>query len=244
MTVQDDERERELVRIFNLVWDPSHKRGGVDANLNLEVNGQNYSFEVEVKSSTTSSVSTARDVGIQHIVKWRRKFFVIGFYSREKGRPELQRCLCLTPNDMDPWIKTIEDKIRIDFELATCASEKLELADLFKLCGKKDMYKMADAKLLHKQQWDEKQYKAGRDMIIKNSLGYSPNKMLEILRLRSKYISERGATLNNPHITKTHLEKFFGTESEPSINDCAATIRKIAKDFLKLNPKHEAVTKI
>jgi hypothetical protein len=145
---------------------------------------------------------------------------------------------------MEPWIKNIEDKIRIDFELAARASEKLELADLFKICGKKDMYEIADAKLLHKQQWNAGQYKAGRDMKVKNRLGYSPKKMLEILRLRSKYISERGATLNNPHITKTHLDKFLGTESEPAINDCAAKIRKIAEDFLQKYPTHEAVTKI
>ena len=33
MSVQDDERERELVRVFNLAWDPAHQRAGVDAML-------------------------------------------------------------------------------------------------------------------------------------------------------------------------------------------------------------------
>ena len=111
MPVQDDERERELVRMFNLDWDPAHQRAGVDALLNIRVDKKPFQFEVEVKSSTGSTVSTARDVGMDHIQKWRTKLFVIGFYSREARRPELQHCLCLTPLDMEPWIASIESKI-------------------------------------------------------------------------------------------------------------------------------------
>ncbi len=146
MTVQDDERERELVRMFNLHWDSSHQRGGVDANLNVEVHGQSYLFEVEVKSSTKDSVSTARDVGMEHIQKWRRKLFVIGFYSGERGRPELKRRLCLTPIDMEPWIGQIETKISVDFALAAIASRKLELSDLYKICGEKTTYSLGGCK--------------------------------------------------------------------------------------------------
>ena len=115
MSVQDDERERELVRMFNLDWDPAHQRAGVDAVLDVDVDGQRFRFEVEVKSTTGSTVSTARDVGMDHIQKWRRKLFVLGFYSKEPRRPELQRCLCLTPGDMESWIASIEAKILIDF---------------------------------------------------------------------------------------------------------------------------------
>ena len=50
MPVQDDERERELVRMFNLDWDPAHQRGGVDATLDIDVDGRSCRFEVEVKS--------------------------------------------------------------------------------------------------------------------------------------------------------------------------------------------------
>ena len=76
MPVQDDERERELVRMFNLNWDPAHQRAGVDAVLDMEVNGQRVRFDVEVKSSTGTTVSTARDVGMDHIKKWRRMIFL------------------------------------------------------------------------------------------------------------------------------------------------------------------------
>jgi hypothetical protein len=85
MPVQDEERERELVRMFNLDWDPGHQRAGVDAVLDLDVEGQRFRLEVEVKSSTGTTVSTARDVGMEHIKKWRRKLFVIGFTRRRRG---------------------------------------------------------------------------------------------------------------------------------------------------------------
>lgn len=142
MTVQDNERERELVRLFNLQWDAAHQRSGVDAFLDVQTSKGKFRFEVEVKSSTGGTVSTARDVGMDHIQKWRRKIFVIGFYSRAAGRPELKSCLCLTPVDMEPWINSIEQKILPDFQIAKLASKNLLLDDMFAVCGKKQHYSM------------------------------------------------------------------------------------------------------
>lgn len=152
MSVQDDERERELVRMFNLEWDSDHQRGGTDAVLKININQKEYSLAVEVKSTTGETVSTARDVGITHIEKWRKKLFVIGFYTSDARRPELKSSLCLTPIDMEPWITSVEQKILIDFKLAQLASKHLSLSDLFEICGEKEYYELADAKSLHKQQ--------------------------------------------------------------------------------------------
>jgi hypothetical protein len=240
MPVQDDERERELVRMFNLDWDPAHQRAGVDAVLDVDVAGQPYRFEVEVKSSTGSTVSTARDVGMEHIQKWRRKLFVIGFYSKEARRPELQHCLCLTPIDMEPWIASIEAKILIDFKLALRASRRLVLADLFDVCGEQDTYSLEDAKRLHKQQWTADEYAAALDIDLGAERRISQAKMLEILQLRSKYIAERGATLNNPHVTKTHLDTFAGSNRVVSGPNWAAGVRQIATEFIRAYPGHPA----
>lgn len=240
MPVQDDERERELVRMFNLDWDPAHQRAGVDAVLDVDVDGQSYRFEVEVKSSTGSTVSTARDVGMEHIQKWRRKLFVIGFYSKEARRPELQHCLCLTPVDMEPWIASIEAKILIDFMLAQRASRRLVLADLFEVCGEQETYSLEDAKRLHKQQWTADEYAAALDVDLGAERRISQAKMLEILRLRSKYIAERGATLNNPHVTKTHLDTFAGSNRVVSGPNWAAGVRLIATEFVRAYPGHPA----
>lgn len=241
MPVQDDERERELVRMFNLVWDPAHQRAGVDALLDVVVEGRACRFEVEVKSSTGTTVSTARDVGMDHIQKWRRKLFVIGFYSKEARRPELQHCLCLTPLDMEPWIAAIEEKILIDFKLAMLASRRLELADLFDVCGEQSSYSLKDAKKLHKQQWTSGEYAAAQDIEVNGQRKVSQTGMLEILRLRSKYIAERGATLNNPHITKTHLQTFEGSNRVVTGPNWAAGVRAIAIDFVRANPDHHSV---
>lgn len=238
MPVQDDERERELVRMFNLNWDPAHQRAGVDAVLDVDVDGRPYQFEVEVKSSTGSTVSTARDVGMEHILKWRRKLFVIGFYSKEARRPELLHCLCLTPLDMEPWIASVEAKILIDFKLALRASRRLVLADLFDVCGKQETYSLLDAKRLHKQQWTAAEYAAALDTDVGGQQRISQTKMLKILQLRSKYIAERGATLNNPHVTKAHLSTFAGTNRVVGGPNWAAGVRRIAVEFVRTNPGH------
>ncbi len=241
MTVQDDERERELVRIFNLAWDPDHQRSGVDAVLGIDIAGRNYYFEVEVKSSTGSTVSTARDVGMEHIRKWRRKMFVVGFYSKEPRRPELQRCLCLTPVDMEPWIASVENKIAIDYTLATMAARKLELDDLFQVCTEQSTYSIEDAKRLHKLQWTNKQYVDAQDVVENGKRRISQQAMLKILRLRSKYIAERGATLNNPHVTKAHLDLFYGSSREVKGPNWALSIRNIAVEFASTFPTHPAI---
>lgn len=243
MPVQDDERERELVRVFNLSWNPSHQRAGVDALLDVLVDGRNYQFEVEVKSTTGTTVSTARDVGMEHIQKWCTKLFVIGFYSKEVRRPELKSCLCLTPVDMEPWVGSIEKKIAKDFKIALRASRTLTQDDLFEVCGKKPAYSLDDAKQLHKMQWSADEYKAALDTDGQGRQSISQGKMLEILRLRAKYIAERGATLNNPHITKAHLDAFIGTPREVLDTSWASSIRAIATEFVRANPDHPTVSR-
>ena len=242
MPVQDDERERELARMFNLAWDPEHQRSGVDATLDASVDGRAFRFDVEVKSTTGDTVATARDVGMAHIQRWRKMLFVIGFYSGKTRRPELLRCLCLTPIDMEPWISSIEDKILLDYKIAARASKRLDLADLLEVCGAQSTYSVEDAKRLHKQQWSSRQYESALDTVENGVPRISRDKMLEILRLRSQYIAERGATLNNPHVGKTHLKPFFGTDREVTDNAWAASIRRLAAAFVREHQGHQAAT--
>ena len=58
--------------------------------------------------------------------------------------------------------------------------------------------------------------------------------------LRSKYIAERGATLNNPHVTKAHLDTFAGSNRVVSGPNWASGIRQIAIEFVRANPGHPA----
>lgn len=242
MTVQDDERERELSALFGLDWDPAHERHGVDAVLtDIEVDGQRYQFEVEVKSSTDSDIGTARDFGMAHIERWRKMLFVFGFYSKVRGRPELQRCLCLTPVDMEPWLARKEAQMQIDFKLAARVSGNLDLEDLFAVCGEQPTYSLEDAKKLHKQQYSAAQYVAASDVVVDGKNRISRQRMLEILKERARYIAERGSTINNPHITKTYLQSFSGTDREIlSRPACGPRIRTLAEQFVRQHPDHPA----
>lgn len=238
MTVQDDERERELCRLFNLAWDPAHQRGGIDAFFNIEVGGCRYQVPVEVKSTTGETIATARDVGMDHIAKWRKVMWIIGFYTRDR-RPELVRMLCLTPTDMEPWIRDIEEKIEPDFLLAQRASQLLTLEDLYAICGERDYYEVADAKRLHKMQWSAEQYLAARDTLVGNTLMISPQRMLDILKARARYIASRGATLNNPHVTKTFLSTFTNTNRAVTQNgEPAVRIREITRSYIETVQTH------
>lgn len=244
MPVQDDAREQELVREFNLHWDPDHQRSGVDATLNIEVSGRTLRIDVEVKSTTRKGVSTARDVGLDHIERWRRMFFVIGTYDKRGHRLALQSSLCLTPLDLEAWIAGIESYIAPDYQLAQRASARLSLPDLFAICGNQSTYSIEDAKKLHKRQWTAQQYKDAADTKVAGKPRISQQKMLEILRLRSAYIAERGATLNNPHIPLTYLDRFKGTDRIITPGSSAEAIRRLAREFALANPDHPALTEV
>ena len=244
MPVQDDAREQELVREFNLHWDPDHQRAGVDANLDIELRRRTLRIDVEVKSTTRKGVSTARDVGFDHIQRWRRMFFVVGTYDKRGHRLALQHSLCLTPIDLEPWIAGIEAYIAPDYQLAQRASARLDLPDLFAICGNQPTYSIDDAKKLHKRQWTAQQYKDAADTKVAGKPRISPRKMLEILRLRAVYIAERGATLNNPHIPLTYLERFKDTDRVVTPGSSAEAIRRIIREFALANPSHPALTEV
>jgi hypothetical protein len=236
VTVQDDTRERELCRLFNLQWSREHQRDGTDASFKVEIDGKTIEIPVEVKSTTGDTVSTARDVGMSHIRKWRSHFWIIGFYTKTRD-PDLLRTLCLTPEDIEPWVASIEEKILPDFSLANRAARRLEMEDLFEICGKKEHYTIDDLKKLYKQQWSKAQYQASLDIEVNGTKVISKEGMLSVLKLRSSYISQRGATLNNPHVTSNFLKSFTGTDR--SINeDWALKLRQVAKEYLQGNPDH------
>lgn len=228
MAVQDDSREQELCNLFNLEWDPDHSRGGEDAWFETSVKGKKRRVAVEVKSTTTDSISTARDVGMGHIRKWREKIWVIGYYSVERGKPRLISTLCLTPDEMEPWVAQVEGYIKPDFDLGALAASKLSPTDLAVICGEKDRYSLEDAQRLYKKQWTIAEYRAAMDL----KDGYSAERMLLILRQRAGYLMSRGATLNNPHIPKGFLTRF---EDQLITKEHAAKIRE---KFQKYLPRH------
>ena len=200
MAVQDDRREREMCRLIGL--GAGEGRSEVDAFLDFDAVGKAYSAPIELKSTTSDSVSTARDVGPGHISKWRSRVWVFGFYDSTGAK--LQKILTLGPREMEEWIGKIERYIAPDFAIGERVVKKLDIEDLYIICGEKQRYSLNDAMALHKRQWSRDQYLSEMDA----EDGYTPRKMLEILRLRALYLNQRGSTLNNPHIPASFFAQF------------------------------------
>lgn len=193
---QDDDREEGMRALFGLYKDETEGRSGIDAFMNID--GANVQFEL--KTTSTGSVTTVRDFGPDHIVKWENKHWLFGFHMN--GRIFYKYG---TPDMMSKWISEKEAYISPDFQLANILATKLSLADMYKIVGKKDKYTLADAKSIQKKQYSIVKYKALQDL----DSGYSQKRMLEILNDRSKYLIERGSTLNNPHIPESYFKDWI-----------------------------------
>jgi len=105
---------------------------------------------------------------------------------------------------MEGWIGKIESYIAPDFAIERRIVDKLNLEDLYIICGEKSKYSLSDAQALHKRQWNRDRYLSEMD----DFEGYTPSKMLEILKLRARYLIQRGSTLNNPHIPRSFFSQF------------------------------------
>lgn len=206
MAVQDDRREVEMREIIGLR--AGDGRSGVDAYLDFTVGNRRYAVPIELKSTTVGTVSTARDVGRDHIEKWRSRVWVVGFY--EPHGSSLESLLALGPGDMEPWIARVENYIARDFMIGERVGTKLDLDDLYVICGEKEVYVLDDARALYKRQWSEGRYSEEMDL----PGGYSPARMLDILRLRARYLIDRGSTLNNPHIPR----RFFAMHADQLVD--------------------------
>lgn len=218
---QDDARENRLVDLFNLDRAPDRVRHGTDAILSVD----EEEFEFELKSITTKrgGISTVRDLGPDHIAKWRNKHWIVAYFDG----PKLLHCLYGSPDAMRAWIEDKWDYIKADFEMAKHVPPHITLTTMYDIVGEKPVYRLADAKRLHKNQMSAGAYKAAMDL----DEGYSPERMLEIFKDRARYVIARGATLNNPHISDRYLSSW------PKIDhDYAAELRRLVREYRASKP--------
>lgn len=219
MTAQDDAREREMILMFNLSRPADSTRGGLDAQLDLD--GTVVPFEL--KSTTRDSVSTVRDFGPEHIVKWKNLHWLFAFY--ERNGTVLKHCYYASPADMADWISEKERYVRPDYVLAQRAPAKITDEDLTAVVGVGGSFTVADARRIMKNQWNAKQYADNADLPGKM---YSRAAMLKLLQRRCEYVIRRGATLNNPHIPESYLS----ARVKPITKDHAATVRVLVGEYL------------
>lgn len=193
--MQDDARELELIQLFDLERPQGSGRSGTDAVLVFK----DRLIPFELKSTTRGSVTTVRDFGPEHVERWRGKHWLIGFYD-SRGI-NLQFCIYGSPAMMSTWISSREDYVRLDFELSQLIPELIDTSVMYKLVGSKHTYNIEDARRIQKRQYTVAQYRELQDLPD----GYSPERMLEIIKERCRYLIRRGSTLNNPHIPQSYF---------------------------------------
>ena len=209
--------------MFNLERPPNRVRHGVDAV--LTVAGIEVEFELKSVTTARGGLSTVRDLGKDHIEKWRNKHWIIAFYEGAK----IQDCKYGSPDAMAFWVNKIWSSIKPDFDIAERVPPLLTLKAMESVIGKKSVYSLNDAKALHKAQYTASQYKNLMDMVD----GYSPDRMLKIFRDRTEYLIERGSTLNNPHISLAFLQALPSLDKK----EPAKSLRKLVRAWLNARPK-------
>lgn len=118
VVVQDNSREILLREMFGLV-SPDDNREGIDA---VDIMGNPF----ELKSTTKKSVSTARDVGQRHILKWRRKYWICAKGVNLKRGFRIDETYLLHPSQLNAWFSKLERDIDADEKFIEYLSTKLE----------------------------------------------------------------------------------------------------------------------
>lgn len=188
--VQDDNREKELIKLFELT--PVAGRTGVDAELTLN----NQIFQFEIKSTTRNKISTARDIDLNLITRWLPQHWIIGFYNQQQ---ELKYCVHATPEHMEPWIRTTEKVLLQKLKLFNSLLNRIDNKLLFEIIKEKEYYDKSDIK---KILWNVR----CPQELLQNSGKYSKNDMMKILRFNYEKMCNRGITMNNPHIYKSYFD--------------------------------------
>lgn len=212
---QDDDREDAMRNLFQLYKDDKEGRSGVDAFLDIDDGEEPF----ELKTTSNGSVTTVRDFGPDHIKKWKYKHWLIGFFV---GGREYYKYG--SPSMMAGWISEKELYISPDFKLSAIVSEKLNIDDMHKILEPKVKYSIKDAQSIQKRQYKKTKYLDLQDV----DKGYSPERMLEIVKDRATYLVERGSTLNNPHIPLSYFEGW-----EEITDNHAERLRVLVKEYLK-----------
>ncbi|MCE5310694.1 MAG: hypothetical protein LLG20_23895 [Acidobacteriales bacterium] len=68
----------------------------------------------ELKSTTRDRVSTARDVGLEHLKKWRERNWIFGRGYYEGNTFRFDQTYFLSPVQLEPWFGMIEAKLTKD----------------------------------------------------------------------------------------------------------------------------------
>jgi hypothetical protein len=210
-----------MIDLFNLTVPEDRGRSDIDAYLNLT--GQKEPIPFELKSTGSTSISTVRDFGPEHIAKWVDLHWIFAFYKGDANKPSY--CYYASPADMADWITDKQNYVLPDYVLAQRTPARITDDDLTAAVGDAAEFSIKDARGIMKLQWNAKQYAEAADLAEGR---YSRARMLDILRARCNYVIRRGATLNNPHISEKY---FLDHELEQIKEDWSARLRELVAAY-------------
>ncbi len=196
---QDDVREQEQLKIFGLRQEPSSSREDNDAVLELPGLPPQ---KIELKTSTKSSITTARDFGLSHIASWRSKHILASFYDKNGNNPKYT--ILIPSKFLNEWLDYQEKYIFYDIQISNHLIKIIKDDDLSLIidnaCGLEPSFPASILDEILKKQISRSEI----DKYIDE--GYVSRKnMSEVIKLRIEYLIGRGITRNNPHINPTFL---------------------------------------
>jgi hypothetical protein len=167
---QAAEREDHMATRFNLE-STGEGREGRDALLRLSPEG--FEVQFELKSTDGDSISTARDVGREHITKWRQQHWLFGFYRRgSHNPPRAVEYLYASPRQLGPWIDEQEAYVVVDWALVDRVPSLLDVELLHQVVGERDVYSLADAqKILKSQKLEQGEHVTGEMRQLLGTMG-------------------------------------------------------------------------
>lgn len=107
--VQDGKREADVAALFGLTLGSS--RIDVDAT-------DEFGNPYELKTTSKGSVSTARDLGPQHIEKWSGRYWIVSRGENLVTGFVFLRHFFLAPEHMNGWYRHILSRLDSDIQLS------------------------------------------------------------------------------------------------------------------------------
>lgn len=121
VVVQDNARERQVIAHCRLI--PAQSRAGVDAH---DENGNPF----EIKSTTQTGVSTARDVGLHTLHEWRSRYWIIALGKNLPPGFEISHLYIAHPDDLEECFSGIQQRIERDERILNLVVNAVQYAGL------------------------------------------------------------------------------------------------------------------
>jgi hypothetical protein len=167
--VQDDKREEDMARIFGTHWN-AH-REAADSHTDEGI-------ELEFKSHSKPSVSTARDLGYAYLDRMSKRYWVLGRFINHDSGHVWQSFRFMAPQHLKGWFDKIRGKLDADKEVANRVVSVLQAANVDEAIIERAAKLMKDGALLNDPNIPAKYIEANSIEITENH----PERLKELIQ--------------------------------------------------------------